>query len=508
MRIIEQLVYKITGDNSEFDKSIDKSETKVNKFGSVADKMLAGVTVAAIGMVIKKTVEMGKGFVDSYSKFESGLAKVSTLFGDVNVNMDTLSKGVLKVSSNTGMLSDEINEALYSALSAGVEVTEDMSSALELVESSSKLARAGFTDTDTALSATIKTINAYKLGLDDTDRIQRILMQTQNKGITTVGELGQNLAKVTPTAAAFGYSFENVGAAIATMTAQGMQTEIATTYLAQIMTELGKSGTTASEGLKNAAESAGLAETDAKSLTESGMSLGDILDLLDTYAKNSGKSLVDMFGSVEAGKGALALTGSNLETFNSNLESMSTNADLVGEGFTTMAETVEGQTKILKANIESIRINMGKKLLPAANSVIGGMVTLSDKMLGQDSASKSLKASYENLTTAAQNYNSVLESGEGKTDALTLAMIAQAEAARGVALALVGSEYDDAKKKSAGYEKTIANLSKAMENESIATKSYTDTLGISLDELANSSLTEQTITGKLLDSRKFSNDQI
>ena len=54
MRIIEQLVYKIQGDNTEFDKSIDKSETKVSKFGSVADKMFAGVTVAAIGMAVKK----------------------------------------------------------------------------------------------------------------------------------------------------------------------------------------------------------------------------------------------------------------------------------------------------------------------------------------------------------------------------------------------------------------------------------------------------------------------
>ena len=58
MRIIEQLVYKITGDNSEFDKSITQSEGKVNKFGSVADKMLAGVTVAAVTMVIKKVGDM------------------------------------------------------------------------------------------------------------------------------------------------------------------------------------------------------------------------------------------------------------------------------------------------------------------------------------------------------------------------------------------------------------------------------------------------------------------
>ena len=68
MRIIEQLVYKITGDNSEFDKSITQSESKVSKFGSVADKMLAGVTVAAIGMVVKK---MGDMVISSDSYLDS-----------------------------------------------------------------------------------------------------------------------------------------------------------------------------------------------------------------------------------------------------------------------------------------------------------------------------------------------------------------------------------------------------------------------------------------------------
>jgi TP901 family phage tail tape measure protein len=375
MRIIDQLVYKITGDSSGFDKAITTSTKKVDSFGLTAKKVFAGL---GIGISIGAITNQVRKSIEEFSEYERTLAKVSTLYGDVAVNQDNLTKKTIEISNATGLLSSQINEALYSALSAGVEVTEDMSGALGLAEKSAKLASAGFTDTETALSATIKTLNAYKLSLDETDRIQRILMQTQNKGITTVGELGKNLAKVTPTAAAFGYSFENVGAAIATMTAQGIRTEISTTYLAQIMTELGKAGTTASEGLKNAAESAGLAETDAKSLTESGMSLGDILDLLDTYAKNSGKSIVDMFGSVEAGKGALALTGSNLETFNSNLESMSTNADLVGDGFQKMINTVAGQSSILRANLSNLRITAGEQLEPA---LTGMMQTINEDVM-------------------------------------------------------------------------------------------------------------------------------
>ena len=58
MRIIEQLVYKITGDNSEFDKSLAKSDKNVNKFGSVANKIFAGVTVTAVAMAVKKLGDM------------------------------------------------------------------------------------------------------------------------------------------------------------------------------------------------------------------------------------------------------------------------------------------------------------------------------------------------------------------------------------------------------------------------------------------------------------------
>ena len=353
MRVIDQLVYKISGDTGNFNSAINSTEKRVTSFGSTARKVFSTLGIAvSVGLI---TSQIRKS-IQAFAEFEESLAKVSTLFGDVNVDMDKLASNVIKVSSETGLLAKDINEALYSALSASVEVTEDMSSALDFVEKSAKLARAGFTDTETALSATIKTINAYKLGLDEADRIQKILIQTQNKGIITVGELGQNLAKVTPTAAAFGVTFEDVGAAIATMTAQGFRAQVTTTYLSQVISELGKQGTLASQGLMKAAQGAGIAETNMSDMLESGMSLGEVLNLMDGYAKANGISMVDMFGSIEAGKAALALTGENAATFASNLESMSTEADLVNEGYAKMVNTVAGQTSIFKVNISNLGI--------------------------------------------------------------------------------------------------------------------------------------------------------
>jgi hypothetical protein len=109
MRIIEQLVYKITGDNSEFDKSITQSEGKVNKFGSVADKMLAGVTVAAIGMVVKKMGDMvisSANALDRVDKLSQkiGLSRVAFqewdyILGQSGASVEGLQMGIKTLSN-------------------------------------------------------------------------------------------------------------------------------------------------------------------------------------------------------------------------------------------------------------------------------------------------------------------------------------------------------------------------------------------------------------------------
>ena len=81
----------------------------------------------------------------------------STLFTGTDEEFGKLSDTILDLSSATGLAADGLAEAAYSALSASVPA-EDLGFTLE---KSAKLAAAGFTDVDTALSATAKTMNAY-----------------------------------------------------------------------------------------------------------------------------------------------------------------------------------------------------------------------------------------------------------------------------------------------------------------------------------------------------------
>ncbi len=363
-------------DNSGIEKGVDGIKKSISGAATAIS-----VAAAAAGAAILK---MG-------ADFEQSAAKASTLFGDVAVDVDNLNAKVLQLSSSTGLAATEINESLYSALSAGIPVTEDMGAALEVVEKSSKLATAGFTSVDTALSATAKTLNAYNMDVSETDRIQGILIQTQNKGITTVDELGASLAQVTPTAAAFGVSFENVGAALATMTAQGTPTAQATTQLNSLIAELGKSGTVASENLVEAAKGTKYAGMSFAEMTASGASLDEILALLDKSAKANGVSMVDMFSSIEAGKAALSIMTNEGAKFADNLAAMNDTAGLVEEGYDKMMNTLSGQTKIMKESVKNLGVEIYNHLdgsmtraVKSVNSAIGEIAkSLQDGNLGK-----------------------------------------------------------------------------------------------------------------------------
>lgn len=328
-------------DDSDFQNGL-------NKMAGTAAKGATAVA-AAIGAMSAAVIALG-------SEFESANAKASTLFGDAQVDMTQYQGKMLELSTKTGLAASELGNTMYDALSAGIPASDDMSEAMGFLEKNTKLAKAGFTDINTATTATAKVLNAYKMDVSETDRVHKILMQTQNKGITTVNELGSVLSQVTPTASAMNVAFEQVGAALANMTAQGTPTAQATTQLNQLFAELGKSGTKGQEGLMKALEGSKYAGKGFSDLMKEGVPLNEILDLMDTYASKNKLSLLDMFSSIEAGKAALAVSGQNSKQFADNLKAMGTEVDVVGEAYDKVTNTFEEKSKKAVNSLKNVGI--------------------------------------------------------------------------------------------------------------------------------------------------------
>lgn len=361
-----------------------------NSIGSELGGKLKTVLIGlGIGKIVGDAISTGMNF-------ETATAKASTLFSGTAKEFQGLQKEIMGISSSTGVAASQLMEAAYSAESASVPM-ENLGS---MIEASSKLATAGFTDIDTALSATAKTMNAYGMMSDDVaatqanmDAVQRVLIQTQNKGITTVGELGASLAQVTPTAAAAGVSFEQVGASLAVMTAAGTPTAQATTQLRSAIAELEKSGTKASVALEAAAEGTEYAGMSFTEMMASGADLGDVMGLLQNYADKTGVSMLDLWSSIEGGNAAMTIAA-NADTFASDLEAMGTYADVVGDAYSKMADTVEFKMQRFKNSLANVGIKAFSAVATPLANVLDGVFQVMDRL---SPATEKLGGAFMNL---------------------------------------------------------------------------------------------------------------
>jgi TP901 family phage tail tape measure protein len=317
------------------------------KFGKLA--VIAGGALAT-----KQILEYG-------SAFETSFAKASTLIDENIVDMEALEKGILDLSKTSGIASSDLNEGLYQALSAGVPISEDSTEALEFLEEATRLAKGGFTDITTAIDSTTSVINAYGLGLDSADDIMNILIKTQNKGKTTVDELGKTISNVTPFASALGVGFDQVGASLASITAQGTDTATATTQLKSLFAEFSKETSVGSKALKD------LTGKSFKELIGEGKTVGDILLIMQKGAKDSGKDINNLFGNVRAGAAALSLTNKDSEKFNDALSTMRDDTDAVSEAFETMTDTTDHQMSVALNSLKVVFVELFIALSPLIN---------------------------------------------------------------------------------------------------------------------------------------------
>ncbi len=374
-----QAIVEIAGTLSPtLEKSI---EGVIDKLEGINLKAVAVGAVVATATVAATTafVNFSKEAVEAAASYETAFAAASTLMQGTEEELKAISDDIIDVSNETGIAAENLADSVYSAISAGI----DQEDAVAFAGKAAKLAAAGFTDVDTALSATAKTLNAYEMDVGRADEIQKVLIQTQNLGITTVGELGASLAQVTPTAAAFGVSFDQVGASLAVMTAQGTPTAQATTQLNSMIAELAKNGTIAANNLAKAAEGTEYAGMSFNEMMDSGANLADVLELIQNSADESGVSMVDMFSSIEAGKAALAIYSGEGATFRDDMAAMVTDADVVAEAYGKVTGTFEHQMEVLENLGQNAKISFGERLLPIVTEIAQMAIPLLEDAMDQ-----------------------------------------------------------------------------------------------------------------------------
>ncbi|NLN01261.1 MAG: phage tail tape measure protein [Lentisphaerae bacterium] len=183
-----------------------------------------------------------------------------------------------------------------------------------------------------AVDGLTSVLNAFQMSAGQAGHVADVMFQTVKRGKLTFPDLAANIGKVAPMARAAGMSMEDMMAAIASMTRQGLSAEESTTRLVNI--------------LKQAPRQAG--------------------DLAALIAKYAGKSLSDIqidFPEVRAAGGIAALAA-DIGGFRKDLVLMQSAAGQADEAFARMTGGLSVELNKARMAVMDLMTSIGEALAP------------------------------------------------------------------------------------------------------------------------------------------------
>lgn len=310
-----------------------KDISKINPFAALA----VGAT-AAFAVIADGAFKMARDF-------ESAMAEVRTIAGLNDSDFRELSESVFSLSRALGTEPpDKLANGLYEIIGAGFEASE----ALKILEISSKAATAGVTTSGVASDGLTTILNAFRLEAEKATEVADIMFATVDRGKISFEELSSNIAIVAPLAASSGISFQEVGAAISSLTKQGVPASVAITQI--------RSAIIATNEI--------LGDGAFKSQT-----FQEALQMVADLSGGSQNKLKELAGRIEAVNAVLALTGPNMQGAVEDLEAMENAAGSVDRSFKTITSTDKNQWEILRNRIKTSTKGIGDAILEMSSGI-------------------------------------------------------------------------------------------------------------------------------------------
>ncbi|NQV14520.1 phage tail tape measure protein, partial [bacterium] len=330
-----------------------------NVVGGVDDKIKKGskdwqTSFAKFGLAVNG-IEQGFRILDrtvgaavrGIASFQTEMVRVNTLVNLTTQNFNKLTKQVIGLSKEIPQTVEELSQGLYQVVSAGV----DASKAIDFLTVSSKAAVAGFTKTETSVDAITSVINAFGKEADEAESVADVFFTAIRIGKTELDLLAPTLGQFVPQAAAVGVSFEEVAAAMATLTKSAIPTARAATGIGRALTEMVKPASKGEAAIRGLGFASGQAGLDALGFQ------GTVQALVD-----DGANLIEIFGD-EAARAMLTL-GNNAELAASDLDEMTKSAGAMNTAFNLANITLENQRLIMENELQALYLNFSDVLIP------------------------------------------------------------------------------------------------------------------------------------------------
>ena len=347
----------VLGNLEKFSQKTKDITQPVADFTAAAAKIEAGV-LAAGAAVVGMSVKMA-------GDFDASFRQITTLFKATDEQVAGFRNSILEYASTSGKSLEDITSSISAAVGSGVE----WSKSLDLIAEAEKLANATRADLKGTTDVLVSTMNAYGIQTSDVSKVSDLFFQIIADGKIEMTDLAQYLANITPISAAAGVSLEEVGAAVATLTAGGMQPSTAIDALKSALSNIIKP----SEQATKLAAELGI-EFNATALKSKGFA--GVLDDVQKATGGSTEQMALLFGDVTGLASVLSLTGPQADKFKASIDSMGKSAGSTAEAFKKMAGDFASESAKVGNAFTALMVNIGTPLLDESAGIAGAIARI------------------------------------------------------------------------------------------------------------------------------------
>jgi len=288
---------------------------------------------AAFYAIVKSVRALKEAFVEAFNaatEFDRALHNVWTLTDATWSSIQKLGTQVRAMAAGFAESGTQATEALYQIYSA----TFTGADAMTILEESLKGAAAGLSDVFSVSDMLTTVLNAYGMAASESAHINDLLFATIRYGKTTMSELAHQFGRLAGVAAPAGASIEEMTAAIATLTRQGIATDWAVTSLRQTLMQLLRPG----EDLANVIEALGFES--GRGMLEM-LGFADAIGVISSYADENNILMEQLFSNVRAVTAVLPLATTSAREYAKDLARMESATGTASEAFEKQTESAE-----------------------------------------------------------------------------------------------------------------------------------------------------------------------
>jgi len=332
----------------------------VQRIGSTIGKWVKRMSIALVAAISLS--------IKAFADFEEQIANVSTMLDDSTMRyMPKYAKQLKNMAVKFGESTKTLSKGLYDILSASIAPAK----ALDVLAVSTIAAKAGMTNTGIAADAITTILNSYGYAAEDAGKISDIFFAIVKRGKTTFAQLAPAIGKVASTAAIANVSFEELGAAIATMTRAGLQTDVTMTSIRGIMLAF----------LKPSKEAIEMAKQFGFELNTTTLKAIGLTGVLKKLKGATAEQLAAIIPNVR-GMAGFAAALKQAEGMASDLDLMLHSTGLTQKAFAKMTDTLAFQLKRLWQAIKIISVGVGerfkKSIIDLTTSIIKNRYVIED----------------------------------------------------------------------------------------------------------------------------------